>query len=262
MLCFALLCFGDFTVCDLRCRIEAELRRVPFEAELELCDALCSHLERQLKVHGAFQQLQQRTAAAFAPSSSGGANTDTDAGAGRALSQGAGGDGLSFKVYKKDETELRTGNPKKQKNKGRKSAMALSSPTAPDAEGKPTSEAVSHDAEKMAQFVYLKVEAAATVDAIPACIEAVQEKKAYFLTLTRDNKEVQTFAETQRAAEKKEAAAEKKEKREQDSQALAGPPGLAAGPTPAPIGKPKSATSVFTAEQLTSADLFPSLKVA
>jgi uncharacterized coiled-coil DUF342 family protein len=228
---------------------EAELRRVPFEAEINLCDSVSSYLEKKVKVQEAFTQLTQR---ASLPSSS-------------AVSSSSAADTQGFKVLDRGDKEEVTGNLKKLAKKGKrqpKSGMALSANTVATADGK-KSEAVSHDADKLNAFAFLSVSPApATFDDIPAALEALKAKKEFFMGLSRDNKDVMTFAAY---CKKLEKVAEKEKKKETVEEPAAttttttatpvadAPPGLA---TPAGV---KSKSTVFTVDQLSSSELFPTL---
>lgn len=239
--------------------LEAELRRVPFEAEIELCDAITAYLEKKVKVYESFNKLTQRATM----SSSSGITNNTAI------------DTAGMKVLdRSNDVEELTGNLKKLAKKGKKqqkTGMALSATTVADAEGK-KSEPVSHPAEKLTAFAYLSVSPVpATMDDIPAAVEALSVKKTYFQGLTRENKEVTTFADYLKKLEKQAEKEKKKEAKEMEATVVAeavvaavptpaaavvseGPPGLATPPA-----VKASRGTVFTVDQLSSSELFPTL---
>jgi len=228
--------------------IEAELRRVPFEAEIDLCSTVSAYLEKKVQVQKTFNKLTER--AQLAPSATPGvANADTQ----------------GFKVLDRSgDVEGPTGNLKKLAKKGKKqpkSGMALSATVVATADGK-KSEAVSHDTDKLNAFAFLEVSPVpAAMDDIPAALEALKIKKTFFMGLSRENKEVLTFADYLKKLEKMADKEKKKEIREAAPAPVeaapavpSAPPGLAT-----PAGKPSSKVTVFTVDQLSSADLFPTL---
>lgn len=278
--------------------LEAELRKVPFEEEINLCDSTVAYLEKKVKVYDTFLQLSMRASAAAAPAA-------TTAPAGSESSDASVMDnGKVLKLLKRDDyDEQPVGKAakagKKGGNKKKGSAMALGSAppaaaattgtatetTTGAAAGSATSDAVSHDVAQTGIFTFLTVTPPSTIAQIATAIEDIRKRKEYYQSQERNAPGVQTYVQFLKKEEKKTAATqqgaaataatgEKKKGRGRGDDAAAAVVSAdvsASASADAPTSEPTKpaaaaggkkaggATTVFTVEQLQSADLFPTL---
>ena len=219
-------------------RLEAELRRIPFEDEQKLCDSVASYLEKKLKVFEASVQLAQRVGLVAT-------STSTPVATSSSVISAEGG----YKVYQKDNSDEQVGNLKKKANKAKAPSQGMKLSTAGSvATTVPTTEdAVAVDEANTSILNYLSVTVPTTIAEIATAVEGIRAKKTYFQSLDKTTTGVVTFNEYVKQSEK----AEKKKVAKETNEVVHEIP-------VAPSSNPKKAT-IFTMEQLQSADLFPTL---
>lgn len=222
----------------IKCSAEAELRKVPFEDEIKLCESSIEYLDKKNKVYEAFMQLSQRTIPTAASSSS--------------VSESAlKSDGKVFKVMKREEPESKLFKVQEKKNKKKKSAMALGQPASANgvATGGTSDDSIVHDEMQAGIFTFLGVEAPSKIGEIGATVAALNTKKEYYRGQERNAPGVTTYAAFLKAQEK---LAAKEAAKVQDSL-------VSEEPDVAPVKSKSRKEIVFTVDELTSVDLFPSL---
>lgn len=215
--------------------IEAELRKVPFEDEMKLCDSTVEYLDKKTKVYEAFLQLTSRTATPATSSSS------------TALSKG---DGKVFKVLKREEPEVVTGRMSK---KGKKSAMSLGTVASDNGTttGSTTDDSITHDDTQTGVFSFFDIAAPAKVGDIASAVKALNDKKEFYQQQERGAAGVGTYNSFLKAQEKSAAKEAKEAEKE-----------VVVEEATAPVQKVKSRKeTVFTIDELHSANMFPSLGI-
>lgn len=139
--------------------IEEQKKKEPFEEEQALCDFLVKYLS------GLLTPAEDSSAAAAAEESSAAADANLEIGGGKVLKERSGyDDDLHFLVA-----------PKKKSKKKRNRKAATLAPT----------DALRHTMDTLGDFGHLGLTAPTTLAAVPAAIESIKEKKAWYKTQPR-----------------------------------------------------------------------------
>jgi hypothetical protein len=161
----------------LLCREEEELKRIPYEDEMNLCDYLVSYLETLLPATVTTTS-PSSTEAISAPSTNGNGSFD------------------GMKVLVRKEEEYST--VAIQKKKGKKKS------------GNSQRDVISHGVDTLESFSLLDITPPNTVTNVPTAIEALKAKKATYQGLERGA--VETLASKLRSEREKKSAEESKRK--------------------------------------------------
>ena len=170
MLCVSAAdCISCLCVCVLCCadREEEELKRVPYEEEMLLCDYLVTYLQSNFT--------NKDGAATASPASS-------SSGSSGAVSQ----DGL--KVHRRDDLEFAALKTTQKRGKKKGGANAAKK------------DVITHGVDTLDSFAMLEVVPPSTVSGVEAAIEQLRAKKEAFSTMERG--QVESIASKMRATEK------------------------------------------------------------